>query len=164
MATGAKYRVRFVIDQDAEFEECNGERRQLPEREYAKEGPFRGCPDHPRAGTRVITFGIAPDNSQQVQGCAICSRTDYQDIPYDEYLAWYGNPEKHVYLCCEVQKQCGSCGHWECIAGTGGIDFMENAEELSAVDRWFTEGEIAQMPGYLREVAREDLDEAKGDA
>jgi len=158
-----KYRVRFVLDEDHQFEECNGEARPLTKAEYAG-NEYRACPDHPRAGTKVVDWGAAPDKSQQVQGCAVCGRTDYQDIPYEEYRAYYGNPDRHVYLQLEVQKGCPCCGAWHHVGGLGGIDFMDDAKELDAISLgdWIAEADVNTLPGYLREVAEEDLDEARG--
>jgi hypothetical protein len=85
---------------------------------------------------------------------------DGQPIPYDDYLAYYGNPERHVYLQSEVQKKCRCCGQWETVGGTGCIDFMDDAPELSATDQWIPADRAADLPGYLREIALEDLSEA----
>lgn len=160
-AKGAKYRIRFVIDEEAQFEECNGEARPLTAEEYA-ENSYRACPDHPRAGSKVIQ--PAKGKRPSVVGCAVCGRTDYQDIPYEEYRAYYGNPDRHVYIQSEVQRQCPCCGSWQFCGGTGHIDFMDDAPELDAVgaDGWYAEGAVGQIPGYLREIAREDIGEAKG--
>ena len=120
-------RVRFVLDPDASFEECNGEGRPLTAEEYAENGYLRP--------------GGEP-------------------IPYAEYLEYYGNPDRHVYLQCQVQKQCPCCGAWSYEGGTGGIDFMDDDPELNATDCWILPGEAEKLPGYLREVALQDLEEA----
>lgn len=151
----AQYRIRFVLDPDAEFEECNGEARPLTREEYA-EHSYRCCPDHPRGGTTVLDFG-----PPQIQGCAACGRTDYRDATYEEYRAYYGNPDRHVYLQSEVQRICPCCTVASTVGGTGYIDLMDDAPELAQMDRWFAEGEIEELVGYLREIAREDLADAK---
>jgi hypothetical protein len=152
-----EFRIRFVMDPDAQFEESNGEARPMTAKEY-RGNEYRGCPDHPRAGTRVIDIGGA--DRPQVQGCAVCGRTDYRNISYAEYLEYYGNPDRHVYLMSEVEKRCPCCTRWERIGGTGHIDFMDDSPELAVMDRGFTVDEIATIPGYLRELAREDLVDA----
>jgi hypothetical protein len=81
-------------------------------------------------------------------------------IPYAEYLRYYGNPDRHVFLQSEVEARCPCCGEWHYVAGTGGIDFMDDNPELDAVDRWWMIAEIDQIPGHLRSVALEDLSEA----
>lgn len=125
----AEYAVRFVIDEEAQFEECNGEARPLTEAEYA-------------------------DNEYMKDG---------QPIPYAEYLRYYGNPDRHVYLLAEARKRCPCCGVWTTAASLGNIDFMDDSEEIRVVDsgRWYTPAEAESLPGYLREVAREVLDEAE---
>lgn len=148
------YRVRFTLD-DHQFEECNGEARPLTEEEYA-ENAYRACPDHMRAGTQVLDLG--GKGKPQIQGCAVCKRTDYVDIPYAEYLAYYGNPDRHVYLFAEVEKQCRCCKSWtDTDANLGGIDLMDDSPEIRAnrTDEWIEGDEIAKLPGYLREVAEE---------
>lgn len=152
------YRVRFTIDQEAQFEECNGEARPLTEAEYAKNS-YRACPDHPRAGSKVLDTSVSPN----VVVCPVCAKPadQWTEIPYAEYLAWYGNPEKHVYLQLDVEKGCPCCGSWTRVGGLGHIDFMVDAPELGYLDQWYTEAEVEKLPGYLREVAEEDLREAK---
>jgi hypothetical protein len=153
-------RVRFVYDEDAQFEECNGEARPLTEGEYT-ENQYMGCPDHPRAGS-------IPDPARPKTGYGLCARADCRKplapIPYDEYLAYYGNPDAHVYLGCVVEKQCPHCRSWTHAASLWGSDFMDDSRELRAItiDKWMTEAEARALPGYVGELAREELDEAKG--
>jgi hypothetical protein len=127
MATKA-YRVRFVYDNDAQFEECNGEARPLTEDEYR-------------------------DNEYMKDGAP---------VSYADYLDYYGNPLRHVYLGCEVQTQCDCCGMWKHAASLWNIDFMDDRPELNAVypNKWFTPENAASWPGYLKEVAQEVLREA----
>lgn len=154
--TATIYRVKFEIDEDAQFEECNGEARPLTEDEYA-ENSYQSCPNHPRAGSKVITFG-----PPQIQGCAVCGNTKYQDIPYDEYRAYYGNPDRHVYLVCLVEKACITCGHFETVESLGHIDLMDDDRSLHAITigETLTAQAAITLPGYLGEVSREMLEEA----
>lgn len=126
MSKTPQYRIRFVIDPDAEFEECNGERRPLTREEYK--------------GNEYMQDG--------------------RKQSYAEYLSYYGNPDRHVYLQSEVQRQCPCCQVWSTVGGTGHIDFMDDAPELAAMDRWYGCAEIDRLPGYLKEIAKEDVDEA----
>lgn len=144
-------RYRFVSDDEAQFEECNGESRPLTRAEYA-ENSYRACPDHPRAGTKVITFG-----PPQIQGCAICGNTKYADIPYNEYLRYYGNPERHVYLGLIQETVCPCCNSWKVTDSLWRIDFMDDSAEYRAVqlDRNYTAEKARALPGYLGELVRE---------
>ena len=143
-----KTRYRVDYDPDYQFEECNGKARPLTAEEYA-ENVYRACPDHPRAGTKVIALG-----PPQVQGCEICGRTDYADIPYEEYLAYYGNPDRHVGLFIEREDQCPCCLQWAPGGTLSGIDMMDT-------DNWETGTfTLEQLHGYLRECA-EDLEPAE---
>jgi hypothetical protein len=147
------YRFRFVHDPGTSFEECNGETRPLTEDEY-QENVYRACPNHWRAGSAVIDYSTTPPTV----GCAVCGNTEYADIPYDEYLAYYGNPDAHIYLGCEVEKQCPCCSEWSDVDSVWGIDFMQDSPEVKAIDRfglgeWLTLAEVYALPGYAREVA-----------
>lgn len=148
------YRIRFTYDPDASFEECNGEPRPLTELEYAANA-YRACPRHPRAGSRTIDATTTPP----LVGCAICGETEYADIEYAEYRAYYGNPDRHVYVVADLQRQCDCCQVWSTVGSTGSIDLMDDAEELRQLDQWYTPDQIASLPGYLAEVARADLAE-----
>jgi hypothetical protein len=154
----SQYRITFLEDQDAQFEECNGEARPLTRDEYA-EATYRGCPDHPRAGSKTLDATVSPN----LTGCAVCGRTDDVDIPYDEYLAYYGNPDRHVYLACLVERQCDCCHVWQTASALGAIDVMNDSPEWRTVQigRRYTPDEAARLPGYLAEIAREELDEAR---
>lgn len=156
------YRVRFVHDIDATFEESNGEARPLTRAEYA-ESPYRGCPQHPRAGTIVISKG--GHGRPQVQGCAICRNTKYQDLPYEEYRAYYGDPTQHVYLGCIVEGQCDCCASWVQLASLWSIDMMIDDPALERIrlgsdEEYLSPDQALALPGYLAEVAREELEEA----
>jgi hypothetical protein len=163
--TGTRYRVRFVYDPDASFEESNGEARPLTEQEY-KGNEYRGCPVHPRK----------PLKAHGTCSVADCRRKA-QDIPYDEYLAYYGNPERHVYLGCIVDRACPCCDEWSTAGSLWSIDFMDDDRALHAITignmeygsrsakgEYLTEEQAIALPSYLGEVAREVLDDAKHDA
>lgn len=121
------YRVRFVYDQDAEFEECNGERRPLTESEYKEAG-------------------------YQNNGV---------NVTYTEYLAYYGNPDRHVYLACIVDKQCACCDQWRTAESLWNIDMMDDDPSLQriTIDRNYTLTEILAIDAsdYLASIAREVL-------
>lgn len=119
------YRVRFVIDDTARFEEYNGKSRPLTEDEY---------------------------KGQEY-------RKDGQDVPYAEYRRYYGNPDRHVYLGCELQKECTCCGTFKTVESLWNIDCMDDNPEFQHVQlrHWYSLGEVLDdvKLGYLREVARD---------
>lgn len=157
MSGQGQYRVRFVVDEEYRFEECHGEARPLTEEEY-RENEYCACPEHPRAGSGVVGAAMG----RVMVGCRRCGRGDYAPIPYEEYLRYYGNPERHVYVRCEVQRQCTCCQKWTYAGGTGGIDLMDDDGDLRVLGEWLSEQQIKDLGlGYLGEVAREDLAEAK---
>lgn len=150
-----RYRVRFITDPDARFEECNGEGRPLTRDAYA-ENTYIGCPDHPRVG-------LIPIEGTGIGHCRTCGKVG-APIPYAEYLAYYGNPHAHVYLMCLYAVGCDCCGHWEPEKHfLGGIDTMRDSPELAHRGKWLTveylEAHKDEM-GYLYEVAQEALEEA----
>lgn len=121
-----EFRVRFVIDEEARFEECNGEARPLTESEYA-------------------------DNQYMDDA--------RKPIPYDEYLRYYGNPDRHLYFQCDVEKKCPHCGTWSYETGLGGIDMMDDSPEASETP-YMTPERAWNMGGYFQEVARDSLIDA----
>lgn len=137
MAGTFEYRVRFEVDPDAQFEECNGESRPLTRDEY-------------KANVYLADNGT-------------------REIPYDEYLRYYGNPDRHVYLMSRVQRKCSCCGQWADAGGTGHIDMMDDDPVFAhhalglPTGQWLTEEEARQLPGYLAEVAAEDIDQARSE-
>lgn len=124
--TPPSYRIRFVEDPDATFEESNGEPRPLTAAEYA--------------GNEYLRDG--------------------QPIPYDEYLAYYGNPDRHCYLMTEIETTCGCCKRPARVIGTGHIDFMDDSPELAHVGTWYTPEQVERLPEFLQTMAFEDLAEA----
>lgn len=147
------YRVRFVIDEDAGFEECNGEARPLTEEEY-RENEYMGCPNHPR-GSKTDDTAI-----EGVGTCGAC-QTLYAPIAYAEYLQYYGNPDRHVYIGAIVEKQCGSCEAWSVADSLWHIDLMDDDDDLQLItlDKPMNPDQATRLPGYLGEVAREMLTE-----
>ena len=130
MKPKVEYRVRFVIDEEAQFEECNGEARSLTEAEYA-ENPY-------------MEVG--------------------RPIPYAEYLTYYGNPDRHVYLGVVVDKKCPCCQSWNMdVTAVWGVDLMDDDPGLKQINPYRRNGHVATvkealaLPGYLSEIARDEL-------
>ena len=154
----AKIRVRFVLDEDSSFEECNGEARPLTETEYA-DNQYMACPNHPRSK-------VPPARTENGRAwCGEC-QAKYAPIPYAEYLAYYGNPDRHVYLGCIVDRSCPTCGHFDHAASVWGIDFMDDSREMDAISigDWMDEETASKLPGYAGDVAREQISEARTEA
>jgi hypothetical protein len=154
MAKSDMYRVKFVIDEQARFEECNGEPRPLTEAEYA-ENQYRACPKHPRGST-------LPARTENGRAwCGDCG-TEYADVPYADYLEYQGNPDRHVYLGVIVEKKCKCCGTWTNAASLWHIDFMDDdrAYQQTNLDHWYEPDVAGRLPDYAGEVAREQLEEA----
>lgn len=122
------YRVKFVRDDDSQFEESNGEARPFTEAEYK-------------------------GNEYQKDG---------KDVSYADYRAYYGNPDRHVYLGAIVEKQCACCQSWTVAGSLWRLDFMDDSIECQTVslDRYMAPIDALKLPGYLAEVARELLAEA----
>jgi len=152
---GIEVTVRFVYDDDAHFEECNGQSRPLTEEEYAKDF-YMACPRHPRVGSKVI------NQSPPVQGCAVCGNTQYEPISYAEYLDYYGNPANHVYLGMIKEQRpinCGcdedSCECWDSIDSVWGIDLMADDPVLDRLEvsaGRLTLAEARALSDYLAEL------------
>lgn len=74
-------------------------------------------------------------------------------IAYAEYLRYYGNPDRHVYLQAHVERQCDCCGMWKPTGHSlGGIDLMDDSIEFREVRflHGYTPGDFP--PGYLTEI------------
>ena len=88
------------------------------------------------------------------------------EVRYDDNpdMSWLDQPEfadedrnDHVALAMLLHKECGECGEWRVVAGLWSIDMLESKSEEWEIGTW---DEIDAMPaGYLREVARELVDE-----
>lgn len=168
------FRVKFVYDTDAQFEESNGEARPLTEAEY-KDNEYYACPVHTRGdksadlqengiGTCMRPVAQSDEdaaNSRPGAAPAVCGKR-YAPIPYDEYLAYYGNPDRHVYLGVIVEKQCGECHKWSVAGSLWHIDFMDDSREYlrTNLDHYYTPEEAIALPGYAGDVAGEVLSEA----
>lgn len=148
-----RHRVRFVLDEDAQFEECNGESRPLTADEYAG-NEYMGCPVHPR-GFDGDKSADTTAEGQLGQGVCKCGRL-YEPIPYTEYLAYYGNPDRHVYFGYEVQEQCSCCQAWQIIDSLWNIDMMDNSPELKTIKRgvWY-DLNAPEITGYFRTLVND---------
>lgn len=126
-----EFRIRFVEDPKARFEECDGSPNPLSEATYAE--------------------------YQYMQ--------DGQLISYAEYLNYYGNPERHVYLMSEVQRKCPCCKTWQSADGSlGWLDFMDDSPELQWMDSWLSPEDIELYRYsmlFLYSVASDGFDEAE---
>ena len=137
-----KYRVRFVYDEDASFKECNGESRPLTEEEYAANYYNRSA--RPGETPTVTTSGPG-----------------LVRVSYAEYLAYYGNPDRHVYIGALLDSLCPHCGVWKLgVESLWNIDCMDDNPEVQCIGQTYEQDRWDAIPGYLREVANELLQEA----
>lgn len=132
------YRIRFVIDPDARFEECNGESRPLTEEEYAeyqymhdgKPVPYLDYLSYQGNPDRHVYMGAVLDH--RCHGCGVWHhvdslwRIDFMD----------DSPE------VAVLTQHATIGGF---AGTLCSQYYSLPAELDAI------------PGYLREITKEML-------
>lgn len=74
---------------------------------------------------------------------------DGRDVPYAEYLQYYGNPDRHVVLFVRRENRCPHCGAWQPGDAVYGLDFMDDDHDapLSGTYR------LDELKGYMREVA-----------
>lgn len=74
-------------------------------------------------------------------------------VPYADYLRYYGNPDRHVYLQAHVERQCDCCGCWKPAGySLSRIDLMDDSIEFREVQflHGYTPGDFP--PGYLTEI------------
>lgn len=96
-------------------------------------------------------------------------------IPHAEYLTYYGDPDRHVMIMADVERQCPCCRRWtdedeagEALPSLCGIDFMDDNPEIDALTDLYGRGtrvaaeDAMRLPGYLADVARELLGEIDG--
>lgn len=84
--------------------------------------------------------------------------TDGQRVPYAQYLAYQGNPARHVYLGIVIDRQCACCQQWEAgVASVWRIDYMDDDPEVQRLNGTYTIAEIEAWPSvsYLRDVVRD---------
>lgn len=75
---------------------------------------------------------------------------------YEEYLTYWGNPDRHLYAVAVCETRCDACDRWS-VAGTlSGIDLMDDDAEVYAIERavLYSPEQTAEY-GYLGDIARE---------
>lgn len=80
-------------------------------------------------------------------------------IPYAEYLAYYGNPDRHVYLGVILEARCPLCTHWHEVGSLWHIDLMDDDPALrhariNGAPVPYTVAATEPL-GYLGDVARD---------
>jgi len=117
--------------------------------EYDPDGRFEEC----NGEARPLTEEEYAENAYMRDG---------QPMPYAEYLAYYGNPDRHVYLRAHAQRSCPCCGEWGSDEYLGSIDNMDDSPELLAITigKILTPAQALTLPGYLRECATDLLQQA----
>lgn len=80
-------------------------------------------------------------------------------VSYKDYLAYYGNPERHVYLTCVIEEQCEACGTWRVSDSLGWIDLMDDDSALRMIElgKDLCPEEAKKLPGELGCVASDLL-------
>lgn len=83
---------------------------------------------------------------------------DGKPVPFEEYMEFWGNPDRRVVLSAGVDQLCQKCGEWTIRTSLGNIDFMDT-------DSVFT-GSVAaedltgELSDYQLEVSRDLIEEA----
>jgi hypothetical protein len=97
---------------------------------------------------------------EKYKGNEVC--IDGKPVPFEEYMQFWGDPNRHVMLLALVQRVCPTCGQWETIDSLGNVDFMDTAS-------WFVGSVMAEeldgphqpaMEEYQLELTRELLQAA----
>lgn len=144
-------RYRVGTDLDFQLDECDGGAMPMSPERY-KGNECRACPQHPRAGTKVLDLG---GDGRPQAGCAVCGNTEYAPVPYEEYVAYYGNPERHIGLFVVREDQCPCCQSWVEGGALYGIDVMDDNPEAAFTGDGHDTYTREELPGYLQEVADE---------
>lgn len=76
---------------------------------------------------------------------------DGRPVLYADYLTYYGNPDRHVYLYMLRQDRCPCCDSWRDGGSVFRIDFMDDQLESQFRGKYT----YSELTGYLVEVARE---------
>lgn len=91
-------------------------------------------------------------NTAEKYAEAKIQKPDGTSATFEEYMAYWGDVERHVALSATVESQCECCNSWVIKDSLGDIDFMDDDHyEIGT----FTEEEISNIKGYCKEVAEE---------
>jgi hypothetical protein len=134
-----EYRIRVIEDSDYTPDGCDG--KPLPEAEATY-----------TANPVMVLINPADDPTTGKR----------RKKTYAEYLKYDGNPERHIGLAVLLDRRCPCCGEWkDGVQALWGIDFMDDSPEYlkTSLSKPYAVSELANVPGYLAEVARELLQE-----
>lgn len=76
---------------------------------------------------------------------------DGKPASYEEYLRYYGNPDRHVVVYVQRQDKCPCCDSWLNGEAVYGIDFMDDDKEAGYIGKF----RLDQLTGYLEGIALE---------
>lgn len=78
-------------------------------------------------------------------------------VPYEEYRAYYGNPDRHIYLGLIEETRCPCCGGWKETNSLWRIDMMDDDPVLTAItlDKRLDSATASALPGYAGELVRD---------
>lgn len=77
---------------------------------------------------------------------------DGANVPYDEYVKYLGNPDRHVVFGVIREDKCPCCESWVRGGSIWGVDCMDNDPEAAFVEGTYP---LSQLTGYLAEVAKD---------
>jgi hypothetical protein len=109
-------------------------------------------------GTPVISL---PEDEQAAAYAKNPLYNDGKEVPLDEYLAGFGNPENHVVLYVRAEQKCAQCNSWTAMDSLYGIDFYTGEGGDSWDTGTYDESEIPKLSETMQEYSREVLDNAK---
>ena len=83
---------------------------------------------------------------------------DGRKVPFNEYMKFWGDPNRHVVLQAGVDMRCTECGEWTVVCNVGNVDFMDTDPwDVGAV---YAERIAGAFSDYQLEVSRELLEQA----
>jgi len=81
-------------------------------------------------------------------------------IPYEEYLTYHGNPDRHTVVTAVVEHQCRHCQAWHVTGSLCGIDFMDDSPEVLQLKLpgTYSEAEAKALQGYPLKDLMDEID------
>lgn len=63
------------------------------------------------------------DTPEKYEGNEILE--DGSPVPFEQYAATWGDPDRHVVLALLCEEKCPHCSTWDVIDSLGGIDYLD---------------------------------------
>lgn len=104
---------------------CPGCGCRFDDAEYEENGRFR-CANCEHSTSMVLRHEKMEEDEKPFGANNGVVMEKGEPVPFEDYMKYWGDPNRHTVLSVLVQEECSHCGSWTTKESLWGVDFMDD--------------------------------------